>query len=299
MIPYFERFMARFPTLAALADADDDEVMAHWAGLGYYSRARNLKRAAERCVEEHGGALPENLEALVDLPGIGRSTAGAILSLACDQRHPILDGNVKRVLARRHGIDGWPGRSAVLKSLWEIAERETPVARVADYTQAIMDLGATLCTPRDPNCGECPVNRDCRAAEVDTPERFPGRKPRRELPERHRFGLLIVEDGALVLERRPPVGLWGGLYALPLVEDLHDIGVARPTAAPIRHTFTHFRLILTPVLVSDGLPSIVADLDTRRVTASDITALGMPQPIAALVRAHFQGELSWQEQFIA
>ena len=173
VIPYFERFLARFPTLADLAAATPDEVLALWSGLGYYARGRNLHRAAIIAMAAHGGALPTDIEALESLPGIGRSTAGAILSLSLGQRHPILDGNVKRVLARRFGVEGWPGRSEVLGTLWRLAERETPVERVADYNQAMMDLGATLCTRATPACPRCPLAAACvaRAGGVNRPSR--------------------------------------------------------------------------------------------------------------------------------
>ncbi|MGD1984639.1 MAG: A/G-specific adenine glycosylase, partial [Chromatiaceae bacterium] len=184
VVPYFERFMHRFPTLSDLADATLDEVLHHWSGLGYYARARNLHAAARQVMVEHDGRLPTEIDRLQALPGIGRSTAGAVLSLACGQRQVILDGNVKRVLARHHAVDGWPGRTAVAKRLWSIAERLTPVQRVAEYNQAMMDLGATLCTRRRPSCDRCPVNDDCVARRQGDPHDYPGSKPQRRLPER-------------------------------------------------------------------------------------------------------------------
>ena len=216
VIPYYERFMARFPDLAALAEAPLDEVLAHWSGLGYYARARNLHRAARQAMAEHGGRLPETIDALQALPGIGRSTAGAILSLALGQRHPILDGNVKRVLARHAAVAGWPGKAAVQRTLWELAEARTPRRRVADYNQAMMDLGATLCTRARPACERCPVAADCRAREQGLQTDYPGPRPRRELPERQ-VQMLLVRDpqGRVLLERRPPQGVWGGLWCLP------------------------------------------------------------------------------------
>jgi A/G-specific adenine glycosylase len=174
VVPYFERFMQSFPDVLALADAAQDDVLRHWSGLGYYARARNLHRAAGIVRDEHGGAFPETLEAVMALPGIGRSTAGAILSIAFGQRHAILDGNVKRVLARHSGIAGWPGLTSVAKELWAIAERNTPDTRVADYTQAIMDLGATLCTRSNPACERCPVATDCETRTMGTVTLIPG-----------------------------------------------------------------------------------------------------------------------------
>ncbi|MEM1440588.1 MAG: A/G-specific adenine glycosylase, partial [Pseudomonadota bacterium] len=179
VIGYFERFMARFPDVVTLADAPTDDVLALWSGLGYYARARNLHAAAQQVRDRHGGAFPGDFDAVVALPGVGRSTAGAILSLADDARHAILDGNVKRVLARHETIEGWPGRTAVLKALWQAAEQFTPDTRVADYTQAMMDLGATLCTRRAPGCEACPVRTTCRARAEGRIDELPGRKPRR------------------------------------------------------------------------------------------------------------------------
>lgn len=192
VIPYFERFMARFPDVRTLADAPLDAVLAHWSGLGYYSRARNLHRAAQQIRDRHGGVFPEDMDAIAALPGIGRSTAGAILAQALGQRHAILDGNVKRVLTRHRAIAGWPGQSAVERRLWEIAEAETPHARVADYTQAIMDLGAMVCTRARPRCGACPVADDCAARAAGTVSRYPAPKPRKTLPVRQTRMLLVT-----------------------------------------------------------------------------------------------------------
>jgi A/G-specific adenine glycosylase len=265
VIPYFERFMIRFPGVGDLADAPVDEVLHLWSGLGYYARARNLHRAAIRIRDEHGGELPAELEALVALPGIGRSTAGAILALARGQRHPILDGNVKRVLCRHRGVQGWPGRSAVLKELWALAEALTPQARVDAYTQAIMDLGATLCRRSRPACDDCPVTADCVARREQRQAELPARRTRRERPLRHAT-MLLVRDGAgrVLLRRRPADGLWGGLWGLPEPDDAQDVarwcetrlGVRPDTIralAPLRHGFTHFELEIRPLrLEVDG-----------------------------------------------
>ena len=299
VIPYFERFIARFPTLQDLAAATDDEVMALWSGLGYYSRARNLKRTAESCVEQFGGRLPEHLDGLMNLPGIGRSTAGAILAQAHDQRHPILDGNVKRVLARHAAVAGWPGRSGVLKALWALAEEHTPNTRVADYTQAIMDLGATICLPRGPRCERCPVADDCRARVQDRVAEFPGSRPRKTLPERHAYALLVTDADRVLLERRPPSGIWGGLHALPLIDDPAALPDGAPHGHPLRHAFTHFRLTLTPVLVDPGLKMEVADRETRWARAGELADIGLPRPIRTLLNQHFEGRMTWQEQFTA
>ena len=216
VIPYYERFMARFPTVHDLAGAELDDVLHHWTGLGYYARGRNLHGAARVIVDDHGGELPPSVEELAALPGIGRSTAGAIAAIAGGVRAPILDGNVKRVLARFHAVSGYPGEAAVAKTLWGLADEHTPDRRVADYTQAIMDLGATLCTRSRPGCSNCPVAERCQALAADQIDRYPGRKPKKEKPVRA-ARMFIVHDGegACLLERRPDEGIWGGLWTPP------------------------------------------------------------------------------------
>ncbi len=269
VIPYFERFMARFPDVAALARADLDEVLHLWTGLGYYARARNLHRSATIITAEHGGELPASSEQLIALPGIGRSTAGAILAIAHGQRTAILDGNVKRVLARFHAEPGRPGQSAWLHTLWQHAEHHTPPRRLADYTQAIMDLGATVCTRRRPNCIECPLTARCEAFRDGTTEQFPETKPRRRLAvKRVRMFLIEAPDGHILLERRPPTGLWGGLWGPP--ERAHDqdpatlaaeLGMGQAavretrTEAGFRHTFTHFHMDIEPVRIILARPA--------------------------------------------
>jgi len=199
VIPYYRRFMTRFPTLQSLADAPQDEVLHLWTGLGYYARARNLQKAAQQIRGRHGGRFPRDIESVQALPGIGRSTAGAILALSTGQRHPILDGNVKRVLTRHGAIAGWPGDRRVEQKLWALAEAYTPKARAADYTQSIMDLGATLCTRTRPRCGECPVAADCQARKLGRQMDFPAAKPRKLLPVRRTRMLMLVADGAVLL----------------------------------------------------------------------------------------------------
>ncbi len=271
VIPYFERFMARFPDVTALADAELDAVLHLWSGLGYYARARNLHKAAMVVRDQYAGVFPDTFEAVQALPGIGRSTAGAILAQACGQRHAILDGNVKRVLARLHAVDGWPGEAAVLARLWAYAERYTPHSRVADYTQAMMDLGATLCTRSKPDCLQCPLLATCRAYSADAVARYPGSKPRRELPLRSTHMLLLRNArGEVLLQQRPPQGIWGGLWSFPEVDTSAgaDAGagairrwceqhlgwsVAHLEAWPaVRHSFSHFHLEITPWLVQLG-----------------------------------------------
>ncbi len=291
VINYFERFVTRFPTVAELADGAADEVMALWAGLGYYSRARNLHQAAKQCVAEHQGELPRDLEMLMNLPGIGRSTAGAILAQSFGDRHPILDGNVKRVLCRFHAVEGWPGKAAVSKELWRLAESHTPSERVADYTQAIMDLGATVCARR-PDCRRCPVRPACQAFTSEQVLAFPFRKPRKALPEKS-ADLLFISDrqGRLLLQRRPPSGIWGGLWSPPMV----DSALPEPAAvAPrIKHTFSHYHLWLRPVR-TEGFDRL-SDVEQRWLDQAAVSQLGLPKPIKLLVNQYFTEQLKWQE----
>jgi len=314
VIPYFERFVARFPDVGALAAAPLDDVLALWAGLGYYARARNLHRAAQVVVEQHGGELPQTLDALIALPGIGRSTAGAILAQAHGLRHPILDGNVKRVLARYHAIDGWPGERAVEERLWSLADSHTPHERLADYTQAIMDLGATLCVRRRPACTVCPVADTCGACRLGIQARLPAPRPKRERPQRRR-AMLVVRDsaGRVLLERRPERGIWGGLYSLPELDDGDSAGewcARRLGCVPIdeidlpelAHAFTHFDLTIAPRLVR-------LDTDCAAVMESESLVwynaarsnLGIAAPIRALLeRLPKHGEeTAWHEPSIA
>ena len=290
VLGYYQRFIERFPDVTALADGAEDEVLSVWSGLGYYSRARNLHAAAKR-IEAEG--WPEDLDGWMALPGIGRSTAGAILAQATGERLPILDGNVKRVLARHAGIEGWPGRSAVLRSLWAEADARTPMAQVADYTQAIMDLGATLCTVRAPRCDECPVSEDCVAFATDRQIELPESRPRRSLPERETHWLVARrEDGAVLLTRRPPTGIWGGLWAPPEAADAERLDtLARSFGAavverfaPFRHTFTHFRLTIHPHLARPTGPEAVADSDSIWFRQGDGQAVGLPKPVANLLQ---------------
>ncbi len=259
VIPYYQSFLERFPGVEELAGAELDEVLHLWSGLGYYARARNLHRAARVVCDRHGGVLPLDFDALRALPGVGPSTAGAILALATGQRHPILDGNVKRVLARFAAVPGWPGQAAVSRRLWTLSERYTPVQRVADHTQAMMDLGATVCTRARPRCDACPLRPGCAAAAQGCPGAFPEARPPRALPVRRTRMLLLVDGaGQVLLERRPPSGVWGGLWSLP--ECPHDADLARwcrarlglgidgvEEGAVMRHGFSHFHLDITPV----------------------------------------------------
>ena len=259
VIPYYERFMHSFPDVVTLADAHIDAVLEHWSGLGYYARARNLHKAAAIVRDDFNGRFPETFDDVVALPGIGRSTAGAILSLALGQRHPILDGNVKRVLARHEAIEGWPGKTAVAAQLWEIAERNTPHSDVAVYTQAMMDFGAMLCTRSKPRCEACPVSEDCRARRENAIASYPGRKPKTARPLKSTLMVLAVHDGSVYLERRPPAGIWGGLWSLPELADddvgrwcretLDASGSGIEAWDTLRHSFSHYDLDIRPVVV--------------------------------------------------
>ncbi|MEX0965268.1 MAG: A/G-specific adenine glycosylase [Pseudohongiellaceae bacterium] len=274
VIPYFERFMRRFETVEELAAAESDQVLHLWTGLGYYARARNLHKAAKVITDDHNGIFPQSVEELMTLDGIGQSTAGAIAAIAMDVRAPILDGNVKRVLARYHCIGGWPEQSAVKKELWKIAEAATPFERVADYTQAIMDLGATLCTRSKPSCTQCPLQTDCQAQRQDRIGEYPGKKSRKSLPTKSvAMFILLNEAGEVLLQKRPATGIWGSLYSLPESPEPDSIpemgGAAIEEQDPgalerlelIRHTFSHFHLDITPVLISASKLDEVAETD--------------------------------------
>ena len=234
VIPYYERFMARFPKVGDLAQAPIDDVLSLWTGLGYYARARNLHKTACIVAKEYDGEFPNSVEGLESLPGIGRSTAGAILTLGHGGWAPILDGNVKRVLARYHAIEGWPGRSDVLAALWKASEAVTPRQRTADYTQGIMDLGATLCTKSKPECLFCPMTEDCQARISGTQTAYPGKKPKKKIPTRETYFIICIDSqGQVLLERRPPSGIWGGLWSFPEASNLYDF----PEYPPDKPTF--------------------------------------------------------------
>jgi len=296
VIGYFNRFMDRFPSVQALAEAELDTVLHYWAGLGYYARARNLHKTAQ-IIQGKGGEFPKTLEALSALPGIGRSTAGAILSIACGQSQPILDGNVKRVLARFHAIDGWPGESKVAAELWGISQRYTPEERCGAYTQAMMDLGATLCTRSKPRCEVCPVAQGCKARRLDRVNQLPAPKPRKDLPCKQLYFLVLQDtDGRILLHRRPAAGIWGGLWSLPEFEDLQqlltwalqrDYRVDNPkTFASQRHSFSHYHLDYTPVQLQLQNPiNCVMEADnTVWYKPCEIHSLGLPAPIKRLLQ---------------
>ncbi len=295
VIPYFNTFIENFPNVESLASAPVDEVLHLWSGLGYYARARNLHKTAQLIVKR--GSFHNTLAELIELPGIGLSTAGAILSIAFNKSQPILDGNVKRVLTRFKAVSGWPGNSVVNKQLWTISAELTPVARVADYTQAIMDLGATVCTRSKPACEICPLNAGCLARLADNVSDYPTAKPAKILPVKQiTFLLLCNADKRILLEKRPPTGIWGGLWSLPEFDSVaaaHDwcltqnIPIAdQQTLATRRHTFSHYHLDYTPLLVQTDNPrNFVMEADrTVWYKAEHIKKLGLAAPIKLLLQ---------------
>ncbi|MDQ3510754.1 MAG: A/G-specific adenine glycosylase, partial [Pseudomonadota bacterium] len=295
--PYFTRFVNALPDLPSLAAAQLDEVLALWSGLGYYARARNLHSAAKLCVSQHNGELPRDIDAMTALPGIGRSTAAAILAQAWGDRFAILDGNVKRVLTRYHGIEGWPGLPAVEKQLWAFAESHLPDARLADYTQAQMDLGATLCTRAAPSCSRCPLQQNCIAHREGRTAELPTRKPAKIAPQRHAHVLWLQNDlGHVLLQRRPPAGIWASLWTLPQADDAeaartwfehhicgrYQTGQSLPAIA---HAFSHYKLQLRPQQWCDVAlhPRVGDNDDLRWVAPGQLVALGIPAPIRKLL----------------
>lgn len=302
VIPYYQRFIQKFPDCLTLADAIQDEVLKYWSGLGYYSRARNLHKAAQMIRDNWAGEFPSNMNDVVQLPGIGRSTAAAILSIAFHQREAILDGNVKRVLARYHTVEGWTGKSDVQKQLWHLAEDALPLheqlkvkERIADYTQAMMDIGATICVRSKPKCQLCPLNKDCQALALGVTHVFPHPKPKKRLPEKSCLMLVLQNEAqAILLEKRPTIGVWGGLWAFPQFEDQqqmeHWLEQRYPNAASaselirIKHTFSHYHLHIQAIMMK---VSTNAASSTRIMEADNCLWYnvhqefngGLPQPI--------------------
>jgi A/G-specific adenine glycosylase len=257
VIPYYRRFMSRFATVHALADAPLDDVLAHWSGLGYYSRARHLHRAAQVLRDRFGGRFPQSVDEVAMLPGIGRSTAAAIVAFAYGGRHAILDGNVKRVLARHCGVPGYPGDKRVADALWQAAERVLPHEHIEAYTQGLMDLGATVCARRRPRCDACPVSGTCYALRENEIETLPAPRPRKPLPHRSTVMVVLEHAGSVLLEKRPAPGIWDGLWCFPEVDPGEDIAAACAhrygahvaTLEPlpdVEHGFTHFSLTISP-----------------------------------------------------
>ena len=260
VIPYYQKFMKSFPNVKALAAAPTDEVLHHWTGLGYYARARNLHKCAQMVMSEHSGRFPKDIDQLIALPGIGRSTAGAIGSISMGLASSILDGNVKRVLARFHAIEGWPGAKKVMDDMWLVAERYTPTERTGDYTQAMMDLGATLCSRSKPKCEICPLVAQCEAYALARVKDFPFSKPKKDKPVKSTRMIIIEHEGEILLRQQPNAGLWGGLWIFPqqdLADDvldhpqLHNCQVKKVHHSDaFRHTFSHYHLDIHPVRVT-------------------------------------------------
>jgi len=287
VIPYFNVFIDCFPTVEKLALASEDEVLHLWSGLGYYSRARNLHKTAKIVVAEYNARFPDDLETLQKLPGIGRSTAGAILATAFEIPTPILDGNVKRVLARHEGIAGWPGKSSVARILWDASCRYTPARNSRPYTQAIMDLGATLCTRNKPDCPRCPVSQSCVALKENNIEQYPGKKSRKTLPVKSSEMMILVNDqDQVLLEKRPGTGVWGGLWCLPeLTRMTAQVKACKKETWPaLRHTFSHFHLDITPVVIHGELRSQVMD-NTQLLwyNVYEPQQLGLAAPVSRLL----------------
>ena len=297
VIPYYQAFLKRFPNLRSLADASIDEVLQHWQGLGYYARARNLHKAAQQIRDLHNGRFPRDFDAVAALPGIGRSTAGAILSFAYDQSWPILDGNVKRVLARCFRVPGWYGQSETMKQLWYLAESVTPAEDTADFNQGMMDIGAMLCLKSAPKCEICPLKPMCASYRHHSQAEYPQKKPARPKPQRQTLMLLHRCDDQILLWRRPPSGIWGGLWSLPEVD--HEaaielwqrsflaIGVAPAQIQQnvIRHQFTHYSLDISLAIVELGeLPAHISDADNYAwVELAKLADYGLPTPVRKLL----------------
>ncbi|MEX2131645.1 MAG: A/G-specific adenine glycosylase [Pseudohongiellaceae bacterium] len=298
VIPYFQRFMTQFPQVNVLAEAPLDQVLHLWTGLGYYARARNLHKAAQQLMQEYAGEFPSTTAQWVKLPGIGISTAGAIVALAFDQPAAILDGNVKRVLTRHFAIAGWPEQRPVNDRLWNIAQEILPVSRFADYTQAMMDLGALVCTRSMPNCPDCPVKKTCRARAQQTIADYPGRKSGRTLPVRQvTMYILQNREGEVLLMKRPPTGIWGGLWSFPEspvdIVDIEGSAGSRwseeintgTTLPMVRHSFTHFHLHITPVLtqVGNSIDAVAEPSDRIWYAVHRPARIGLAAPVKKLL----------------
>ena len=296
VIPYYARFLKRFPDLAALAAADEDDVLALWSGLGYYSRARNLHRAAQQIAAQHAGRFPDDFEAVLELPGIGRSTAAAICVFAFGARHAILDGNVKRVFARCFGVAGYPGETAVADALWAHADRLVPAKDVEAYTQGLMDLGAGICTRTKPRCDDCPLASRCVARKENAIVRYPSPRPRKVLPQRRTRMLVMLHAGQVLLEKRPGSGIWGGLWSLPEVGEKesvvacaarYGVTVAAQKALPeVAHGFTHFLLAIEPIRVTVKKPALqAASPGAMWLSLEDAQGAALPAPVRRILSA--------------
>ncbi len=302
VIPYYTRFLQRFPDVLALASSPSADVMAAWAGLGYYSRARNLHRCAQTVVERHEGRFPATVDALAELPGIGRSTAAAIAAFAFGERAAILDGNVKRVFARHFGVEGYPGATAVERRLWSFAERELPASGIESYTQGLMDLGATLCARARPRCGDCPVAVTCVAKAQERTAELPAPRPAKSRPVRHAIVVIVRDDrGALLLETRPPTGIWGGLVSLPEFEaeaddeqlkfaiaERYALQVDLNEALPaLRHEFSHYSLVMHPRVAAVRRALGAASAASQWLEPDALQGAALPAPVKRLLRKRY------------
>lgn len=295
VIPYFQRFIEHFPNLQTLADASQDGVLAQWSGLGYYSRARNLHKAAQLISENFAGKFPQDLEALQTLPGVGRSTAAAIAALAFGHTHAILDGNVKRVLARHAGIKGWPGDKPVETNLWALAEARLPKRNIEAYTQGMMDLGASVCSRTRPSCTTCPVSSDCAALQQGLVAELPTAKPKKTLPEKHIQMLMLLDRDRILLQRRPSSGIWGGLWSFPELQLQADpliycktqfgFNVSDSASLPLlKYSFTHFKLHISPVILRISAHSALSDdAQQRWLSKHNALDVGLPAPVRKLI----------------
>lgn len=297
VIGYYSKFMQRFATITALANATQDEVLQHWSGLGYYSRARNLHHTAQTIMDEHNGVFPQDFATIQTLSGIGRSTAAAIASFAFNQVQTILDGNVKRVLTRHFAIDGWPGTPKVEKELWVLAEQLLPQTDMVAYTQGLMDLGATLCTRSKPQCGLCPLNASCVALQQQRVKQLPTPKPRKAIPEKHTTMLVLLEGDSVMLEKRPPTGIWGGLWSFPelevdtdyinLAQQRFGVSVQPEEALPkLHHAFTHFKLHITPQpLTVTKRASRASEPGQVWLSVEDAIGAAIPTPVRKILQS--------------
>ncbi|OGA18708.1 MAG: A/G-specific adenine glycosylase [Betaproteobacteria bacterium RIFCSPLOWO2_02_FULL_65_24] len=305
VIPYYRRFLERFPNIAALAGAPQDEVLRLWSGLGYYSRARNLQRAAQLVQERHGGVFPRALTEIQALPGIGRSTAAAIAAFVYGTRAAILDGNVKRVLARHFAVAGFPGEKRVEERLWRLAEDQLPPRALGRYTQAMMDLGATLCTRAKPACANCPLAQSCRALALGRVRDFPAPRPAKAVPTRATHMLLLVRNGEVLLEKRPPSGIWGGLWSLPEIDDAararahcrthYGCSIATPQpSAPLAHGFTHFKLQILPLLCRvEKLAPVAREAGQMWLSLEQAHGAAIPVPVRKLLERLLSQSCWW------
>lgn len=305
VIPYFQRFMQAFPDIQSLAHAHLDHLLKLWAGLGYYARARNLHHAARIVCDQHNGELPRDLAQLMALPGIGRSTAGAILSLAFGYSASILDGNVKRVLARVYQVPGWSGQASTQKKLWLLAEQQTPEATVAHYNQAMMDLGSGVCRRSRPACESCPLTSLCLSFKQQTQAQYPQPKPRKSRPHKHCWMLIHQHENRLLLERRPEQGIWGGLWSLPELQSLEHLDAWQHKVLGqtekadscreniLRHQFSHFDLSIS--IAQIPLSKVRLDVTTTSVNDGDqfqwierngLHNFGLPAPVLKILSEH-------------